>query len=147
MATKIWVNIASRNGLLPDSAKPLPEPMLTEHPRGFVAFTRAISKEILEISLNILYKFKKYLRFQPHLPLVNTLRTVLASMLYFYGVVFQTLPSTLVVSWVPRLSLTLRMTGTLWMVRMTLPVYKIYLTASLNALYYVKSVTIQRHFW
>ena len=28
MATEIWVNIGSGNGLLPDSTKPLPEPML-----------------------------------------------------------------------------------------------------------------------
>ena len=29
MATQIWVNIGSGNGLLPDGTKPLPEPMLT----------------------------------------------------------------------------------------------------------------------
>ena len=29
MVTKIWVNIGSGNGLLPDGTKPLPEPMLT----------------------------------------------------------------------------------------------------------------------
>ena len=29
MATEIWVNIGSDNGLLPDGTKPLPEPMLT----------------------------------------------------------------------------------------------------------------------
>ena len=29
MATEVWVNIGSGNGLLPDSTKPLPEPMLT----------------------------------------------------------------------------------------------------------------------
>ena len=29
--TQIMVNIGSRNGLLPDSTKPLPEPMLTYH--------------------------------------------------------------------------------------------------------------------
>ena len=28
---KIWVNIGSGNGLLPDGTKPLPEPMLTYH--------------------------------------------------------------------------------------------------------------------
>ena len=28
MTTKIWVNIGSGNGLLPDGTKPLPEPML-----------------------------------------------------------------------------------------------------------------------
>ena len=31
MATKIWVNIGSGNGLLPDGTKPLPEPVLTCH--------------------------------------------------------------------------------------------------------------------
>ena len=31
MATKIWVNIGSGNGLLPDGTEPLPEPMLTYH--------------------------------------------------------------------------------------------------------------------
>ena len=30
MATAIWVNIGSANGLLPDGTKPLPEPMLTD---------------------------------------------------------------------------------------------------------------------
>ena len=29
MATEIWVNIGSGNGLAPDGTKPLPEPMLT----------------------------------------------------------------------------------------------------------------------
>ena len=31
MATEIWVNIGSGNGLLPDGTKPLPKPMLTYH--------------------------------------------------------------------------------------------------------------------
>ena len=31
MATEIWVNIGSGNGLLFDGTKPLPEPMLTDH--------------------------------------------------------------------------------------------------------------------
>ena len=31
MATEIWVNIGSGNGLLPDGTKSLPEPMLTDH--------------------------------------------------------------------------------------------------------------------
>ena len=31
MATQIWVNDGSGNGLLPDGTKPLPEPMLTYH--------------------------------------------------------------------------------------------------------------------
>ena len=31
MASEIWVNIGSGNGMLPDGTKPLPEPMLTDH--------------------------------------------------------------------------------------------------------------------
>ena len=31
LATLIWVNIGSGNGLLPDGTKPLPEPMLMYH--------------------------------------------------------------------------------------------------------------------
>ena len=31
MATEIWVNIVSGNGLLPGGTKPLPEPMLIYH--------------------------------------------------------------------------------------------------------------------
>ena len=31
MATDIWVNIDSGDGLLPNGTKPLPEPMLTDH--------------------------------------------------------------------------------------------------------------------
>ena len=38
MATEIWVNIGSGNGLLPDGTKPLPEPMLTDHQLGPVRF-------------------------------------------------------------------------------------------------------------
>ena len=34
MATKIWVNIGSGNGLLLDGTKPLPESMLTYHQSG-----------------------------------------------------------------------------------------------------------------
>ena len=36
---QISVNIGSGNDLLPDSTKPLPEPMLTDHQWGLVAFT------------------------------------------------------------------------------------------------------------
>ena len=33
MATDIWVNIGSGNGLVPNDTKPLPEAMLTYHQR------------------------------------------------------------------------------------------------------------------
>ena len=36
--TKIWVDIGSGNGLLPDGTKPLPEPMLTYHMYGPMTF-------------------------------------------------------------------------------------------------------------
>ena len=38
MATTIWVNIGSGNGLLPDGTKPLPEPLWSTHQWGLVAF-------------------------------------------------------------------------------------------------------------
>ena len=38
MATEIWVNIVSGNGLLPDGTKPLPEPMLTFYHLSPVTF-------------------------------------------------------------------------------------------------------------
>ena len=37
MATEIWVNIGTGNGMLPDDTKPLPEPMLTSNQCGSVA--------------------------------------------------------------------------------------------------------------
>ena len=39
MATEIWVNIGSGNGLLPDGTKPLPEPMFTYRQWGPKTFT------------------------------------------------------------------------------------------------------------
>ena len=38
MATEIWVNIGSGNGLLPDGTKPLPELILTDHQWSTVTF-------------------------------------------------------------------------------------------------------------
>ena len=55
MATEIWVNIYSGNGLLPDGIKPLPEPMLTDHESSDIHI-RAISQEsITKIHLKITY--------------------------------------------------------------------------------------------
>ena len=42
VATKIWVNIGSDYGLLPDGTKPLPESMLTYHIRPSEIHLRAI---------------------------------------------------------------------------------------------------------
>ena len=38
MATLIWVNIGSGNGLLPEGTKPYPEPMLTDDQLSPVTF-------------------------------------------------------------------------------------------------------------
>ena len=46
MTTYICVNIGAVNSLLPDDTKPLPEPMLTYNPRGYVVLT-----EVLKISI------------------------------------------------------------------------------------------------
>ena len=40
IATGIWVNNGSDNGLLPDVTKPLPEPMLTYHHYGNYASSK-----------------------------------------------------------------------------------------------------------
>ena len=55
MATEILDNIGSGNGLLPDGTKPLPEPMLTYHHKGSVAF--AFVGIALDISSK--YEFEK----------------------------------------------------------------------------------------
>ena len=41
MATEIWVNLDSGNGLLPDGTKPLPEPVMAYHQRWSVVFTES----------------------------------------------------------------------------------------------------------
>ena len=58
MATEIWVNIGSGNGLLPDGTKPLPEPMLTFHnwsPVTFISGKEMPQPSINKICLNIIY--------------------------------------------------------------------------------------------
>ena len=53
MATEIWVNIGSGNGLLPGGNKPLPEPMLAYHQWSFVVFTlQQFTQEAHEISVH-----------------------------------------------------------------------------------------------
>ena len=76
MATEIWVNIGSANGLLPDGTKPLPEPMFTYHQLGPVAFIgvqfyQMPQPSVIEISLKI-----TYLNFFSNLPGVNKLRVL-----------------------------------------------------------------------
>ena len=75
MATEIWVNIGSGNGLLPDGTKPLPEPMLTDHqwsPSGI--HIRAISQEMPQPSISNLFENYIYLNFHSNLPGANELR-------------------------------------------------------------------------
>ena len=74
MATEIWVNIGSGNGLLPDGTNPLPEPMLTDHqwsPSDI--HIRAISQEMPQpSSIKICLKIT-YLNFHSNFPWVNEL--------------------------------------------------------------------------
>ena len=49
MASGIWINIGSGNGLLPDGTKPLPEPMLTYHLR--VVSQKIPQPSVIKISL------------------------------------------------------------------------------------------------
>ena len=62
MATHIWVNIGSGNGLLPAGTKPLPEPMLSYHRSGPVIFIwapfhkRYLRHQSLKLARNYLSK-------------------------------------------------------------------------------------------
>ena len=47
MATKIWVNMDSGNGLVADGAKPLPVPILTSLKVFCSIYMRAIPQEVL----------------------------------------------------------------------------------------------------
>ena len=57
MLSEILINIGSGNGLFSDGTKPFPEPMLTYHQWGIVAFT--MSQEILQISVPGIYQSHK----------------------------------------------------------------------------------------
>ena len=71
MVTEIWVNIGSGNGLLPDGTKPLPEPMLTYHQKGWVTF---IWGQVHKPSTTeIIWKIK-YLKFHSNFPGANESR-------------------------------------------------------------------------
>ena len=58
MATKIWVNIGSGNGLVPTGIKPLPEPMLSFHQCGPVTFIwgQLFKRYISYLSVNLGWK-------------------------------------------------------------------------------------------
>ena len=69
MATEIWVNIGSGNGLLPDGTKPLPEPMLTYHPlRSHGIHMSVLSLEDLKKPINKTRLKIADLKWHPGLP-------------------------------------------------------------------------------
>ena len=64
VAIKIWVNIGSGDGFVPDCNNPLPETMLTNHQLGAVAILQEMPKiSVLEKSLKM-----NALKLQLHLP-------------------------------------------------------------------------------
>ena len=74
MATEIWVNMGSGNGLLPDGTKPLPEPMWTDHQWSLVAFNiRAISQEMPQPLIIKIYLKITRLKFHSYFPGANEL--------------------------------------------------------------------------
>ena len=54
MMTKIWFNIGSSNGLLPDSTKPLPQPT-TYHQMCSVAFCTIHPRAISQVLMNLIH--------------------------------------------------------------------------------------------
>ena len=57
MATYIWVDIGSGNGLMPDSTKPVPESMLISHQESPITFIWGQFRKsaTTKISLKIIY--------------------------------------------------------------------------------------------
>ena len=82
MATQIWVNMGSGNGLLPDGTKPLPEPMLNVNlssVRSSDIYLRASSQDITQPSISeIIWKIK-YLKFHSNFQGANELRKFVAA--------------------------------------------------------------------
>ena len=85
MATEIWVNIGSGNGLLPDGTKPLPEPMLTDpqwNPVTFILWQfhkRCLNHQ----SLKSVWKLH-VLKFHSNFPGANELRGNCAVPIYLH---------------------------------------------------------------
>ena len=73
LVIKIWVNISSGNGLLPDGTKRLPEPVLTYINVVLWILPRAISQDMLNISVLDINLNISHLRLQPHLTGANKL--------------------------------------------------------------------------
>ena len=77
MAAEIWVSIGSGNGLLPDSTKPLPEPMLTDHHlKSSDIHIRAISQEMPQPSITKIHLKITYLEFHSNFPRANELTQI-----------------------------------------------------------------------
>ena len=73
MATEIWVNIGSGNGLLPDGTKPLPEPLLNDHQWSPVKiYIRASSQEMPQSSITKIW-LKSHKKFHLNFPGANEL--------------------------------------------------------------------------
>ena len=71
MATYVWVDIGSGNGLLFDGNRPLAEPMFSL--MGFCdTFPRQISLEVLEISIGKMSLKNTFVKLLPHFPRVLT---------------------------------------------------------------------------
>ena len=70
MATHIWVNIDSGNGLFPDSTKPLPVPMLIYHQFGRKS-SKPISQEIPHTSITKISLSITCQKFHSNLPWAN----------------------------------------------------------------------------
>ena len=73
MASQNLVNNDSGNGFLPDSTKPLPEFMFTNHQCGLLVFTRGKLHRTCSRYLKHWYELENDLRVQPHLPGANEL--------------------------------------------------------------------------
>ena len=77
MATEIWVNIGSGNGLLPDGTKPLPEVRTNvdlPSVRSIGIHLSTISQEILQPSITKISWKIAFLKFLLNLPGANELR-------------------------------------------------------------------------
>ena len=74
MTTQIWISIGPDNCLLPDGARPFPEPMLNSHLWSFVPFPwKTISKRLVKLIFCIMRLKMIPLKLLPHLPWANEL--------------------------------------------------------------------------
>ena len=86
MATEIWVNIGSGNGLLPDGTKPLPEPKLTDHQWSPVTFI--LGQDMPQPSITKICFKITCLKFHSNFPGANELKFYWSTLLT--NIVFST---------------------------------------------------------